>query len=60
MVPAIIMVLVRKPKSAQTPSPELSMSPFSAMFRDEREYGNEHLPGAPECSFCVVVRAGRG
>eukprot|EP00969_Alexandrium_andersonii_P076941 3392094-Alexandrium_andersonii.AAC.1 len=36
------------------------MGPFCAVFRAEREYGNENLPGAPEGSFCGVARAGRG
>eukprot|EP00969_Alexandrium_andersonii_P265763 11744933-Alexandrium_andersonii.AAC.1 len=48
------------PQSAQTRSPELTRGPFCAMFRAEREYGNENLLGAPEGSFCVVARAGRG
>eukprot|EP00969_Alexandrium_andersonii_P052216 2292279-Alexandrium_andersonii.AAC.1 len=60
MVLTISMVVGGRPKSAQTRSPELSRCPSCAAFRAEREYGNEKLPGAPQGSFCVVARAGRG
>eukprot|EP00969_Alexandrium_andersonii_P331444 14648931-Alexandrium_andersonii.AAC.1 len=50
----------RRPKSAQTRSSELSRGPCCAVFRAEREYGNENLARAPEGSFCAVARARRG
>eukprot|EP00969_Alexandrium_andersonii_P041486 1818584-Alexandrium_andersonii.AAC.1 len=46
MVLTIMMVMVRKPKSAQTRYPELSRGRFCACVRAEREYGNENLRGA--------------
>eukprot|EP00969_Alexandrium_andersonii_P102328 4516487-Alexandrium_andersonii.AAC.1 len=60
MVLTIMMVMVRRPSFAQTRPPELSRGPFCAMFRAEREYGNEDLAGAPEGSFWAVVRARGG
>eukprot|EP00969_Alexandrium_andersonii_P051519 2262728-Alexandrium_andersonii.AAC.1 len=47
MVLTISMVMVGRPKSAQTRPPELSRGPFCAALRAEREYDNENLPGAP-------------
>eukprot|EP00969_Alexandrium_andersonii_P235659 10404476-Alexandrium_andersonii.AAC.1 len=53
------MVMVGKPKSAQTPRPDLSRGPFCAMFRAEREYDNENLPRAPEgSSFAWLLALG--
>eukprot|EP00969_Alexandrium_andersonii_P036799 1612928-Alexandrium_andersonii.AAC.1 len=43
-----------------TRSPELLRGPFCVARRAEREYGNKIHMGAPEGSFCVVARAGRG
>eukprot|EP00969_Alexandrium_andersonii_P267172 11806586-Alexandrium_andersonii.AAC.1 len=60
MVLIIALVMVRTSKSALTRSPELSRGPFCTSVRAEREYGNENLPGAPQGSFCMVVRSGRG
>eukprot|EP00969_Alexandrium_andersonii_P312927 13826768-Alexandrium_andersonii.AAC.1 len=59
MLLTLIVVMARRPTSAQTRSPELSRVPFCAAVRAERKYGNENLPGAPEGSFCVIVRPER-
>eukprot|EP00969_Alexandrium_andersonii_P250277 11060807-Alexandrium_andersonii.AAC.1 len=48
-----MIVMVRRPRGAQTRSPEFWRAPFCAIARAEREYGSEDLPGAPECSSCV-------
>eukprot|EP00969_Alexandrium_andersonii_P312386 13802281-Alexandrium_andersonii.AAC.1 len=46
MVLTITMLMVRKPKSAQTRSTELPRGPFCATVCPEREYGIENLRGA--------------
>eukprot|EP00969_Alexandrium_andersonii_P052171 2290808-Alexandrium_andersonii.AAC.1 len=46
MVLTITMVMVGRPKSTQTRPRELLRGPFCAVFRAEREYGNENLARA--------------
>eukprot|EP00969_Alexandrium_andersonii_P159062 7027129-Alexandrium_andersonii.AAC.1 len=46
MVLTIMMVMVMRPKRAQTRSPELSRGPFCVIVRAECESGNENHPGA--------------
>eukprot|EP00969_Alexandrium_andersonii_P114790 5076078-Alexandrium_andersonii.AAC.1 len=46
MVLTVVTVLVRRPRWAQTRSPEVSRGPFCAVVRAERGYGNENLLGA--------------
>eukprot|EP00969_Alexandrium_andersonii_P206397 9119019-Alexandrium_andersonii.AAC.1 len=52
--------MARRPTSAQTRYPELSRGTLCVFIRAKREYGNENLPGTPQNSFSVVVRAGCG
>eukprot|EP00969_Alexandrium_andersonii_P212839 9398208-Alexandrium_andersonii.AAC.1 len=46
MVITITMVMVRRPRSAQTRCPELLRGRFCAVVRAERESGNENLARA--------------
>eukprot|EP00969_Alexandrium_andersonii_P221814 9796502-Alexandrium_andersonii.AAC.1 len=55
-----MVVATASPSRAQNWSSELLRGPFRVIVRAERRYSNETLPGAPEGSFCVVARAGRG
>eukprot|EP00969_Alexandrium_andersonii_P354141 15441472-Alexandrium_andersonii.AAC.1 len=47
----IMMVVVRGPKWVQTRSPEVLRGSFCAVFRAERECGNDNLAGALQGSF---------